>query len=118
MPKQSNLEKKFISLWEKSYKLSLEEELCLIPGRRFRFDFVHQESKVAIEIQGGVFMRGNSGHSSGKGITRDCEKSNLAIYQGYVVFKLTNAMITEENLAMIHETIQSRLTGDNQEKIN
>ena len=56
----------------------------LIPKRKFRFDRVHKESKVAIEINGQTWRKG--GHSSGKGLQRDYEKNNLAIVQGYQVF--------------------------------
>ena len=65
------------------------QELCPIPGRKFRFDFAfaHKGTLLLLEVQGGIFQRG--GHSTGVGITRDAEKGNLAVLEGYHVFHVT-----------------------------
>src|SRR6185437_7493076 len=42
-----------------------------IPGRKFAFDYFVSPD-LLIEVQGGVYAKGNSGHTSGTGITRDC----------------------------------------------
>lgn len=106
---RSELELQFDSLWSLLYpNVDLWIEEKIIPGRKFRFDYVHLESKVAIEINGGIWARGDSGHSSGTGLLRDYEKNNLAIQEGYVVFWLAGEMITEECLKRIHQTICNR----------
>lgn len=103
----SHLELQFDSLWEYLFpQIDLEVEQKIIPKRKFRFDYVHLRSKVAIEINGGIW--GYSGHSSGIGITRDYEKLNLAQSCGYVVFQLSGDMITEEWLEVIAQTIKNR----------
>lgn len=56
-------------------------EFKAILGRRFRWDFAWPEHKLLVEVQGGIWQRG--GHSTGKGITRDAEKLNLASLAGY-----------------------------------
>lgn len=106
----SQLELKFKKLWNRTYPdCPLVEELTgVIPGRRFRFDFAHTQSRVLIEINGGVFM-GKSGHSSAKGIMRDYEKNNLAVSNGWVIFQLANKMINKENAELIKKTIDTRL---------
>ena len=59
----SNLERQFADLWLALYPtIDLYSEYRFSPPRRYRWDFCHPESKVAIEIQGGVWMR-KSGHS-------------------------------------------------------
>lgn len=58
-----------------------EREVCVIPGRKFRFDFCFRAAKLLIEINGGTFTQG--GHSTGLGIRRDYTKSNLAQLAGW-----------------------------------
>ena len=54
-----------------------------INGRKFAFDFAYcqPEHRLLIEINGGTYTVG--AHSTGKGIARDYEKSNLAQLQGW-----------------------------------
>jgi very-short-patch-repair endonuclease len=68
-----------------------EREYKFLTNRRFRFDFAWAIEKVAVEVQGGVFVRG--GHSTGIGITRDCEKLALANIEGWTVFQVTSAHV-------------------------
>ena len=65
------------------------QELSPIPGRKFRFDFAM--NNLLVEVQGGIFQYG--GHSSGVGITRDCEKTILAQLEGWRVFPVTGEQI-------------------------
>jgi very-short-patch-repair endonuclease len=105
---ESNLEIKFRKLWENSYpSIILQQEKTIIKGRKFRFDFIYLPSKVAIEINGGIWM-GKSGHSSGKGIQRDYEKINLAQVSGWIVFQLSSEMINDKWINSIYHTIQKR----------
>lgn len=59
------------------------------PTRRFRFDFAIPEKKLAIEIEGGIWLGRNGAHSSGKGILRDMEKNNLAVLEGWRILRVT-----------------------------
>jgi very-short-patch-repair endonuclease len=104
----SELESRFAYLWEEMFPdIDLYIEEKLIPKRRYRFDFVHKEAKVAIEINGQTWQKG--GHSSGTGLIRDYTKLNLAQALGYVVFQLSSEMITDKWLTLIANTIESRL---------
>lgn len=101
---QSNLENQFITLWESLFpEIKLDTEVKLIPQRRFRFDFVHRLSKVAIEINGGNWSRGR--HTRASALLSEYEKINLAQMEGYQIFILNNEMITEEWLRKIYEQI-------------
>ena len=76
-----------------------EEELAdIIPGRRFRFDLGWRDKRVLVELNGGVWSRGASGHSSGTGIQRDYEKAALCQLQGYRVFSVSSAMVRDGTL--------------------
>ena len=105
----SKIEEKFLTIWQKEYPLTiLDREVQLVPGRKFRFDFVHKPSKVAIEIQGGTYSRSPKAHGTGAGLDRDYEKYNLAQFHGYLVFQLSCKMITESWVELIYEAINSR----------
>lgn len=67
-----------------------EREYRALPGRRFKWDFawpspLDGNGHLLLEVQGGTFAQGKSGHSSGMGVNRDCEKSNLATLAGWRV---------------------------------
>lgn len=68
------------------------------PDRRFEFDFAWPARKIALEVEGGIFM-GKGGHSSITGIKRDIEKYNLAAVLGWRVYR-----VIPQNLCML-ETI-------------
>jgi very-short-patch-repair endonuclease len=70
----------------KADKVTYQREVMLVPGRKFRVDFLIGKD-VVVEIEGGIWNKGFSGHSSGVGITRDCEKGNLLTALGYRLFR-------------------------------
>lgn len=103
----SHLERRFALLWKAhGGPLPLKHEVRFHPKRKWRFDFVHQRSKVAIEIEGGTWARG--AHSRGRGYAEDCEKYNAATLLGWHVFRLTGDMLTLEHLRPIMELIHER----------
>ena len=61
--------------------------------RKWRFDFCWPDQMIAVEIQGGQWIKG--GHTSGKGLQRDCEKYNEAQFKGWKVFLFSTSMINE-----------------------
>lgn len=79
--------------------IGYSREVQAIPGRNFKFDFQcygyikTHKVPLLVEVQGGVWLKGKSGHSSGTGITRDCEKLSLAAVNGYRVIVVTPAQI-------------------------
>jgi very-short-patch-repair endonuclease len=110
---KSALEQTFINLWTIYYpEIVLASDLKIIPQRQFRYDFVHCQTKVAIEIQGGTYGGSRQGHSSGVGLDRDYEKNNLAQIHGYLVFQLSCKMITSTWLEKIKDVILSRLENN------
>lgn len=101
----SHLELQFDFLWEYLYPdIDLETEWQAIPDRKFRFDYFHPQSKIAIEINGGIWME-KGGHSYGDNLISDYEKYNLAIANGIRLFILSSEMIDDSWLKLIAETI-------------
>jgi hypothetical protein len=62
-------------------------ELVFAPPRRWRFDLAWPEHKLALEIQGGVWVQGR--HARGAGITADAEKLSRAAVLGWRVLVVT-----------------------------
>jgi len=67
-------------------------EFVFLPDRKYRFDFAHIAAHVAVEVQGGIWKPG--GHSTGAGISRDCEKYCFAVSNGWRVLPVTAEMVT------------------------
>ena len=68
-----------------------KREWIAVPGRKFRFDFAWPDLMLLVEVQGGIWTKG--GHSTGVGISRDCEKGNLATLLGWRVLHVTSEQI-------------------------
>jgi hypothetical protein len=60
--------------------------------RRFTWDFAWPKERLLVDIQGAVWVD-HKGHSSGTGITRDCEKLCLAVISGYRVMLVTGPQV-------------------------
>lgn len=81
-----------LALQIKAYGLpEPKREYVAIPDRKFRFDFAWPSVLVACEVHGAIWVKG--GHSTGSGITRDCEKLSLAASKGWRVLAVTAAHI-------------------------
>lgn len=99
----SKLEKRFEIFWKACNGPRLLREYRFHPTRKWRFDFSHLESKIAIEIEGGTWVFGR--HNTGAGFQRDSEKYNEAIFLGWKVFRLTEGMIRVQTLERIRDFI-------------
>lgn len=64
-----------------------EREFRFHPSRKWRFDVAIPELKIALEVEGGVFVRGR--HVRPTGFLKDMEKYNEATLLGWRVFRCT-----------------------------
>lgn len=83
--RQSNLEKQF----EDQLRLAnlfdgCEAEYRFHPTRKWRFDFAWPEKRLAVELDGVVWM-GRGRHQTPTGMRGDCDKGNEAIRHGWRV---------------------------------
>lgn len=68
--------------------------------RRWRFDWCWMAQKVALEVEGGIFVQGR--HSRGAGMLADMEKYNRATVLGWRVVRTTpQTLKSRETLAML-----------------
>ena len=63
-------------------------------SRRWRFDFAWPAERSAVEVDGGQWL-GGSGHNSGSGRERDCEKDAEAMLLGWRVLHFTTNQIRD-----------------------
>jgi very-short-patch-repair endonuclease len=59
--------------------------------RRYRFDFAWIDIKFAVEVEGGTFKNGR--HNTGVGFENDCQKYDLAMRQGWTIYRCTGGMV-------------------------
>lgn len=79
------------------------------PKRRWRIDFAFPEHRLAVEIEGGVFLPGGSRHSRGAGYRKDLEKYNTLAVMGWRILRfLPEQVKSGEAIRVIGEYFQER----------
>ena len=85
---------------------AFEREVCVIPGRKFRFDFCWRPARLLVEINGGTYTK--AAHSTGGGIARDYEKIWLAQKCGWHVYPCDgNAVKSGKAVKEIQEYLEA-----------
>lgn len=100
----------FTMLIEKELGCEVWSEFFFSTERQYRFDYCIPEYKIAVEQNGGIHMRGNSGHSSGTGIQRDMDKNALAASLGWtVISRSPEQMLTSATVDLIRKIIANKM---------
>lgn len=87
-------------------KIELQREYRFHQVRKFRFDFAIPEHRIAIEMDGGVWMKGGGRHNRPAGFLKDMEKFNLAATMGWRVVRVTpRDLLTSRTLDMIRDLV-------------
>lgn len=81
-----------------------EMEYKFHPERRWRFDFAWPDRKVALEVEGGVWIAGR--HTRGSGFVKDMEKYNAAATLGWRVLRVQpKDLLKDSTAAMLREVL-------------
>lgn len=83
-----DLEGQWLSLWSMLGHPEPGRQHHFHPVRKWAFDFAWPGSKVAVEIQGGIWS--NGGHTRGAQYAKDREKMFSAGELGWLVYEVTN----------------------------
>ena len=67
-------------------------EYRFLPDRKFRIDFYWPEAKLAVEIEGGIWMP-KGGHTTGIGFSKNLEKYNLMAENGITLLRYVPKLI-------------------------
>lgn len=100
---RSPLEVLFLQRWTDANGPLLEEEVELVPEKKYRCDFVHMPSQTVIEIQG------FTDHASRKGFERDAVKFLELYLLGYTVVILIKKTLTADNIARIVARLKRKI---------
>ena len=97
-PKRKPIKRKHID-WGERFQLQcvkagipspeLEHRFC--PERRWRLDAAWVRLKIAVEVEGGVWINGR--HNRGKGFLLDMDKYNNAGKRGWRIFRFTPSQV-------------------------
>ena len=72
--------------------------------RKWAFDYAWLSAKIAVECDGGVWIKGR--HTRGTGFIKDMEKLNAASSLGWRVFRFTpQTLCSNETLKLLHEVL-------------
>lgn len=83
----------------------LTPELRFHKVRRWRFDYAIERLKIAIEIEGGVWIKGR--HNRASGYIKDLEKYNTATSLGWHVLRFSSdRLLKKETMDLILDTIK------------
>ncbi len=83
-----------------------QREFRFAPPRRWRFDLAWLDRLLALEVDGGTWVRGR--HSRGIGTRKDAEKLNEAQLAGWTVLRATTDMVTDGSaLALIERALKA-----------
>ena len=79
------------------------------PVRKWAFDYAHPATKVAIELEGGIWTGGR--HTNGAGFIGDCAKYNEAALLGWTVFRIPTGGVDPALLERIGKLIEQRIAA-------
>ena len=88
-----------------------EREYKFHPTRKWRVDFVWVGSRLAVEIEGGIYRGG--GHTSVVGLKRDFEKGNALTMAGYRLLRFHGDQVKSgEAVELIRQALEPAAGGE------
>ena len=76
----------------KALQIEFEQEFQFHSIRKWRADFYIKNTKLLIEVEGGIWSGGR--HTRGKGYLGDMEKYNAATMMGFQVLRFSTEQVT------------------------
>lgn len=90
----------------------LRNRLKLAGLKDWRFDFAFPDLKIAVEVEGGIFLKKKSRHTTGTGYQGDCEKYNNATLLGWQILRFTSQHVKSgQALGMVEKLIKQASNG-------
>lgn len=106
-PAQSDLERAFAFQVRAAGIRAAVPEYQFTPPRRWRFDFAWIDERVAVEIEGGLYVAGR--HTRASGFEADAEKYAEAAIAGWLVLRVTGHMVEDlRALKLLERALRAR----------
>lgn len=87
-----------------------EAEYRFHPVRKWRFDYAWPDFRVALEVDGGVWVRGK--HGRGSGIVKDHEKQNHAAAFGWRILRVQpRDLLNDLTFTLLAQALEYRDNG-------
>lgn len=80
-----------LALQLQAVKIEYEREFKFCPDRKWRADFRISDTKILVEVEGGIWSGGR--HTRGSGFEKDCEKYNWAAANGWIVLRYSTRQV-------------------------
>lgn len=106
-------ERLLYEILNESYPGQWVSEHMGIPDRKYRFDCADPSHKIAIEIEGGIWL--GKGHTGGLHYTQDMEKYNLATIEGWKLLRYSPAQLKKHPEQIVLDVME--LTGIKPKKL-
>ena len=94
-------------LWRIWNGPELAKEYRFHTARRWRFDYYHEPTRTAIELEGGLYSAGR--HTRAAGYLGDIDKYNAAAMQGITVLRLGTGQVDAAHVAEIAAYVWRRM---------
>ena len=94
-----------------------ETEYKFLPNRKFKFDIRITGYDIGIEYEG-IFGGGKSRHTSLTGYSKDCDKYNLAVLNGWKVLRFTALHLKDNKEFLIPEMVRDLINQSDLKEIN
>lgn len=96
----------FILLCRSELGIDVIREYRFHPTRKWRFDYAVPSYRIALEVEGGVWVQGR--HTRPQGFLGDIEKYNTATLMGWRLIRTTPCeLMTKKTLGMIRFLMQN-----------
>jgi len=97
----------FFALLEEKKICKPDKEYKFCQSRKWRFDYAFPREKIAVEVEGGVWIRGR--HNSPRGYINDMEKYNTAAILGWRVLRFTpDQLIKSRTIDVLEYLLNNR----------
>jgi very-short-patch-repair endonuclease len=106
--------RQFETVWQRCNGPALRKEFKFCEVRDWRNDYLHEPTRIIIELDGGVFNGGR--HVRPQGFIEDCVKLNMATMHGYGVIRIPTGFATDNYLSQIIAFLQNAQEGQNQKQ--
>lgn len=81
-------------------------EYRALPPRRWRCDLAWPDYRLAVEVDGGEYVRGGGRHNRAAGMAADCEKHNALAMAGWTSLRFTGAQVKRgEAIALLEQVL-------------